>query len=138
MPLLLSSFPQTVPHEFVDQVVTAADENKDGRISVDEMSVMLRNIYSLQPISREEVQYIMERDLGMNPEIEDSVPMEKVKQLLLEIYHWKAMVHTVVSHALQAYIHSVLIYSCWKHVYNDWPCPYIYIAIEEAIRITNS
>jgi Ca2+-binding EF-hand superfamily protein len=67
--------------------VTAADENKDGRISVDEMSVMLRNIYSHQPISREEVQYIMEIDLGMNPDIEDSVPMEKVKQLLLEIYH---------------------------------------------------
>jgi hypothetical protein len=31
----------------------------------------------------------MEIDLGMNPDIEDSVPMEKVKQLLLEIYHWK-------------------------------------------------
>mmetsp|Transcript_6659 Transcript_6659/g.12179 ORF Transcript_6659/g.12179 Transcript_6659/m.12179 type:complete len:132 (-) Transcript_6659:44-439(-) len=83
----MTNFPQTVPHEFVDQVVTAADENKDGRISVDEMSVMLRNIYSHQPISREEVQYIMEIDLGMNPDIEDSVPMEKVKQLLLEIYH---------------------------------------------------
>lgn len=81
------SFPATCPHEFVDQVVTAADENKDGLISVDEMSVMLRNIYSHQPITREEVQYIMERNLDMDPSTEDTVPMDKVKLFLLETYH---------------------------------------------------
>jgi hypothetical protein len=69
----------------VDQVVTAADENKNGRISVDEMSVMLRNLHSIQPITREEVKLIMERDLEMDPNT-DSVPIEKVKILLLEIY----------------------------------------------------
>ena len=75
-----------MPSVFVEQVLYAADENKDGRISVDEMNVMLRNLYSLQPITRDEVLFIMERDLGMEPQT-DSVPMEKVKQLLLEIYH---------------------------------------------------
>lgn len=85
-PFFFCSFPETVPHEFIDQVLTAADENKDGLISVDEMSVMLRNLYSHQPITREEVVFIMERDLGMDPNT-DTVPMDKVKQLLLEIYH---------------------------------------------------
>jgi len=75
-----------VPAEFVEQVLTAADENQDGRISVDEMNVMLRNLYSHQPITRDEVLFIMERDLDMDPNT-DSVPMNKVKQLLLEIYH---------------------------------------------------
>jgi hypothetical protein len=31
------------------------------------------------------VKFIMERDLGMDPSTDDSVPVEKVKQLLLEI-----------------------------------------------------
>ena len=71
---------------FVDRVLEAADENKDGLISVDEMTVMLRNIYSHQPVDRFEVQFMMERDLGMEPNM-DTVPMEKAKQLLLGIYH---------------------------------------------------
>jgi hypothetical protein len=79
------SFPETVPDEFVDQVLSAADESKNGRISIDEMHVLLKNVKSHQPISREEVKFIMERDLGMDPSTDDSVPVEKVKQLLLEI-----------------------------------------------------
>lgn len=81
----LISFPETVPHEFVDQVLCAADENKDGLISVNEMTVLLRNLYSHQQIMVEEVRFIMERDLDM-PENTDTVPMEKVKRLLLEIH----------------------------------------------------
>lgn len=64
----------------------AADENKDGLISVDEMQTLLRNLYSHQPIDREEVIFIMERDLDMAPNT-DTVPMDKVRQLLLEIHH---------------------------------------------------
>jgi hypothetical protein len=73
-----------MPQDFVDQVLFAADENEDGRISVGEMMVMLRNIYSHQPITHEEVRFIMETRLELAPE-EDSVPMEKVKNLLLDI-----------------------------------------------------
>lgn len=75
-----------MPHVFVDEVLQAADENKDGLISVDEMMVLLRNLYSHQQLIREEVHFIMERDLGMEKD-SDSVPMEKVKKLLLEINH---------------------------------------------------
>lgn len=80
------SFPETMPHEFVEEVLEAADENKDGLISVDEMQVLLRNLYSHQPLLREEVHFIMERDLDM-PAYSSAVPMEKVKKLLLEINH---------------------------------------------------
>ena len=80
------SFPETLPNVFVEQILYAADENEDGLISVDEMTVMLRNIYSHQPVDRFEVQFMMERDLGMEPNME-TVPMEKARQLLLEIYH---------------------------------------------------
>lgn len=75
-----------MPHAFFDQVLKAADEDKDGHISIDEMMVMLRNLYSNQPLTPDEVFFIMERDLGMNPGA-NSVPMEKVKQLLLELNH---------------------------------------------------
>lgn len=83
--LLADSFPETVPDEFVDQVVTAANKSKNGHITIEEMTVMLRNLHSIQPITREEVKLIMERDLGLDPSTEDSVPIEKVKELLLEI-----------------------------------------------------
>jgi hypothetical protein len=83
--IVTCSFPETVPDEFVDQVLSAADESKNGRIGIDEMHVLLKNVKSHQPISREEVKFIMERDLGMDPSTDDSVPVEKVKQLLLEI-----------------------------------------------------
>ena len=75
-----------MPNEFVDEVLEAADENKDGLISVDEMMVLLRNIYSHQPLLRDEVYFIMERDLDMKPG-ENSVPMEKVKKLLVDLNH---------------------------------------------------
>ena len=75
-----------MPEVFVSQVLEAADENKDGLISVHEMQVLLQNLYSHQPLQCDEVRFIMERDLGMPPD-SNTVPMEKVKRLLLEINH---------------------------------------------------
>jgi hypothetical protein len=75
-----------MPNEFVDQVLLAADENKDGLIQVDEMMVMLSNLYSHQPVTREEVVFIMETELDMHPD-EDAVPMDRVRTLLLDINH---------------------------------------------------
>ena len=75
-----------MPEVFVSQVLEAADENKDGLISVHEMQVLLQNLYSHQPLQCDEVRFIMERDLGMPPD-SNAVPMEKVKRLLLEINH---------------------------------------------------
>lgn len=77
-------FPERDQATFVQDVLESADENKDGLIQVSEMMVLLRNIYAIQPLMIEEVRFIMERDLGMEPD-GDAVPMEKVKKLLLEI-----------------------------------------------------
>lgn len=84
--MVIARFPETMPQEFVDQVLNAADENKDGLIQVSEMMVMLRNLYSHQDITVEEVRYIMENQLDMLPE-DDAVPMDRVRALLLDIHH---------------------------------------------------
>ena len=64
----------------------AADENKDGVISIDEMTAMLRNLSTHRPMERDEVQFLMERDLNMDPDA-GFVPLELAKKLLLDIYH---------------------------------------------------
>ena len=79
------SSPERDQAEFVHEVLEATDENKDGLIQVGEMMVLLRNIYAIQPLTVEEVRFIMERDLDMEPD-EHAVPLEKVKQLMLEVF----------------------------------------------------
>jgi hypothetical protein len=48
----------------------------------------------------------MERDLGMDPSTDDSVPVEKVKQLLLEIDNWKVHSHNRVMNAPCSDVHA--------------------------------
>eukprot|EP00565_Helicotheca_tamesis_P004218 CAMPEP_0185737252 /NCGR_PEP_ID=MMETSP1171-20130828/29976_1 /TAXON_ID=374046 /ORGANISM="Helicotheca tamensis, Strain CCMP826" /LENGTH=140 /DNA_ID=CAMNT_0028408127 /DNA_START=85 /DNA_END=507 /DNA_ORIENTATION=+ len=80
------NFPETLPHIFLEDVLEAADENKNGKLSVPEVAAMLHNINEQQPLEFEEVRFIMERDLGLEPDATE-VSLADVKKLLFEIDH---------------------------------------------------
>ena len=83
---LPSSLPNTTPYDFVDELVEAADQTRDGTISVEEMMLMLSNIDPGHSLDRDEVHFIMERDLDMDKDGK-AVPIETVKKHLHEIHH---------------------------------------------------
>jgi hypothetical protein len=49
------SFSQTIPPRFKKEMVTAADKNKDGMISVAEIEALLDNIGASEKLTRAEV-----------------------------------------------------------------------------------
>ena len=81
-----SSFPEKDAPVFLQLFLEAADHNHDGFLSVQDMGKLLRYINADHPFDPNQVQSIMERDLGMKPN-EYQVPVERVQQLLLKMNH---------------------------------------------------
>jgi len=77
----LANYAQTVPTRFAKEVVTAADANKDGVITADEVLGLLKNIGAAGRMTQEEVDMVMV-EAGIEGEIK-SVPVAEVMEMIL-------------------------------------------------------
>ena len=58
-------------------MVNAADKNKDGMISIDEVEILLANIGVADQLSHEELVQVMQNFEG------DEIPVERVQEVFL-------------------------------------------------------
>jgi Ca2+-binding EF-hand superfamily protein len=70
-----------LPSRAVKEILQAADENRDGMISVEEVEHLLDHIDKRDRLSQTEIREILQ-DLGASDDQQDMVPVQTIKDLL--------------------------------------------------------
>jgi hypothetical protein len=75
------NFSQTIPPRFKKEMVTAADKNKDGMISVAEIEALLDNIGASEKLTRAEVEHCM-KEAGVTGDDVLEIPVKQFTSIL--------------------------------------------------------
>jgi len=75
-----NSYAQTVPSRFRKEVISAADEDKDGQLTAVEIEHLLKNIGASDKLSKDELDHIM-NELGVKSKI-CVIPVDRMADLL--------------------------------------------------------